>query len=116
MRGRVSMLFLVINHGFQFLGRYAEKGGYLVRRRLEIPYMRNGNGQFDVSHPFPADFLFSHFHAATVADDTAVSDSLVFSAVAFVVFGRTENLLTEKTVSLRLVSPVVDCLRLQDFS
>ena len=69
-----------------------------------------------MAHPFPADFLLCYFHTATVADNASVSDPLVFSAMALIVLGRSEDLFAEKTVSLRLVCPVVDCLWLQDLA
>ncbi len=78
--------------------------------------MRNGNGKLYVSHPFPADFLLGNLDSASVADDSPVLDSLVLAAVALVVLGRTENLLAEKSVPLRLVGPVIDRLRLQNLS
>ena len=57
-----------------------------------------------------------YLDAAAVADDAAVADSLIFAAVAFVVLGRTEDLLAEKTVPFRLVGPVVDRFRLEDLA
>ena len=78
--------------------------------------MRNRNGELDVSHPFPADLLLGDLDTASVTDNSAVLDSLVLAAVALVILGRTENLLTEKTVPLRLVGPVIDRLRLEDLS
>ena len=74
------------------------------------------NSEFDMTHPFPAHLLLCHLYAATVADDTTVADSLVLSAVALVVLCRTEDLLAEETVTLRLVCPVVDGFWLQYFS
>ena len=78
--------------------------------------MSHWNREFYVSHPLPADLLLSHFDSASVTDDSTVLDSLVLSAMTFIILGRTENLLAEKTVTLRLISPVVDRLRLQDLS
>ena len=78
--------------------------------------MRNRNGELNVSHPFPTDLLLGNLDAASVTDNSAVLDSLVLAAVALVILGRTENLLTEKTVPLRLVGPVIDRLRLEDLS
>ena len=78
--------------------------------------MSHRNGELDMSHPFPADLLFSHFNTTSVADDATIADSLVFSAMAFIVLSRTENLLTEQTILLRLVSSIVDGFRLQDLS
>ncbi len=69
-----------------------------------------------MSHPFPADLLLCHLYAAPVADDSAVTDSLIFPAIALVVLRRAEDFLAEKSVSLRLVCPVVHGLRLQNLS
>ena len=109
-------VLLVVDDGFELLGRKSQKGGDLVRSRLEVPDVSHRNCQGDVSHPFPADFLLCHLDTASVADDSAVTDPLVLSAIAFVVFCRSEYLFAEETVPLRLVGPVVDCLRLQDLA
>ena len=69
-----------------------------------------------MSHSLPAHLLFCNFHTATVADDTTVPDALILTAIALVVLGRSENLLTEKAIPLRLVRPVVHSLRLEDLS
>ena len=70
----------------------------------------------DVSHPLAANFLLRDLDTAPVADDSAITDSLVLTAVALVILGRAEDLLAEETVSLGLVSPVVDRFRLQDLA
>ena len=69
-----------------------------------------------MSHSFPTYLLLGNFYTATVADNTTIADSLVLSAVALVILGRTEDLLAEETVTLRLVGPVVDGFRLQYLS
>ena len=69
-----------------------------------------------MSHPLPTHFLLSNFHAASVADDSAIPDSLVLAAIAFVILGRTEYLFAEETIALWLVGPVVDRLRFQDLA
>ena len=73
-------------------------------------------GELDVAHPFPTHLLLCNLNAATVADDATVADSLVLTAMALVVLCRTEDLLAEETVSLRLVCPVIDGFRLQYLS
>ena len=40
----------------------------------------------------------------------------MLTAMALVILGRTEDLLAEKTITLRLISPVVDGFRLHNFS
>ena len=109
-------VFLIVDDGFQLLGRHTQKGADLVGSTLEVPDMSYRNGEGDVTHALTADFLLSYFHAAAVAHDSAITDSLVLAAVALVIFGGAEDLLAEKTLTLRLVSPVVDRFRLQDFS
>ena len=78
--------------------------------------MGHGNGEADVSHPLAAHFLLGDFDVAPVADDTTVADTLVFSAIALIVLGGTEDLLAEETVPFGLVGPVVDRFRFQDFA
>ena len=69
-----------------------------------------------MTHPLPSDLLLCHFNTAPVADDSTVTDSLVLSAVALVVLGRSEDLLAEESVLFRLVGPVVHRLRLEDLT
>ena len=63
--------------------------------------MRNRSRKLDVTHSFPSYFGFGNFYAATVADDTFISDSLILTAMAFPVLHRPENLFAEKTVFFR---------------
>lgn len=69
--------------------------------------MSYGNHKFYVAHAFATHFLFRNLHTATVADNAFVANTLVFSAMTFKVFYRTEDALTEKSVALRLVGAVV---------
>ena len=75
--------------------------------------MGDGDGQADVAHPFAANLLLGHLHTAAVADDAAVADPLVLSAVALVVLRGTEDALAEESVTLRFIGAVVDGLRLE---
>ena len=78
--------------------------------------MGNRNGKGDVTHTLAAHLLLSNLDITPVADDAAVTDSLVLSAIALVILGRTEDFLAEETVPLRFVGPVVDRFRFQDLS
>ena len=60
-----------------------------------------------------ADFLLCYLHTAAVADDAFVADALVLSAVALIIFRRTEDALTKQTVTLWFIGAVVDGFRLQ---
>ena len=57
--------------------------------------MSHGHNELDVSHTLTAHFLFSHFHTTTVADDTFITDTLVFTAMTFIILDRTKNALAE---------------------
>ena len=106
----------VIDDGLELLRGNAEEASDLVGCGTEVPDVGYGDGEGDVTHPFPADLLLCHLYAAAVADDAAVADSLVFSAVALVVLGRTEYPLAEEAVALGLVCTVVDGLGLEDLT
>src|SRR5690606_16671758 len=79
---------------------------------LEVPDVRHRRGQLDVAHPLPAHLGPGHLDAAALADDPLEADTLVLAAVALPVPGRTEDLLAEEPVLLRLEGAVVDRLRL----
>ena len=83
---------------------------------LEEPDVRAGRCQFDVAEALTAHFAERNFHAALVADDSAMLHALVFAAQAFPVRDRTENLGAEQAVTLGLEGAVVDGLRLGDFT
>ena len=78
--------------------------------------MGNWDNQLDVSHTLTANLLFSNSNTASFAHDTFVTDSLVLSAVAFVVLNRAEDALAEQTVALGLIGAVVDGFRFQHFT
>src|SRR5665213_703524 len=78
--------------------------------------MRDGNGEFDVTHALATNAAQGYFDAATVADHAAIAYALVFPAMAFPVLYRTENTLAEEAVLLRLERPVVDRFRLENFA
>src|SRR5690606_38927216 len=74
--------------------------------------MRYRHNQADVSHALTAYFLLGYFHAAAIADDALVTDAFVFTTMAFVILYRTKNTFAEQTITLGLISPVVDRFRL----
>ena len=78
--------------------------------------MGNGNDKLDMACTLTANLLLCNLHTATVADNTLVTDALVFATTAFIVLGGTEDALTEKTVALRLVGTVVDGLGFSDLT
>ena len=69
--------------------------------------------QLDVTCTFTTNLLFCYFHTTTVADDAFVTDTLVLTAVAFIVLHLSEVTFAEQTIKFRLVGTVVYSLRLQ---
>ena len=72
--------------------------------------MRYGSGEFDMTHSLSSDFRFGNFDAALFADDTFISYSFIFTAVALPVLGRSENSLAVQTVFLGFLRAVVNGL------
>ena len=101
----------IIYDRIEFLGRQAEQITDLVGQRLEIPDVSHRHHKRYVAHAFAAHLFLGHFHTATVADDAAIANALVFSTMTFVILDRAEYSLAEQTIPLWLVSPIVDGLR-----
>ena len=78
--------------------------------------MHHRHHQRNVAHTLAAHLFLGHLHAAAVADDALVADTLVLAAVALVVLHRAEDPLAEQAVTLGLVGPVVDGFGLQDLA
>src|SRR5205085_12205011 len=75
-----------------------------------------GRGELDVAHALAAHLRPRDFHTAALADDALEPDALVLAAVALPVLRRTEDLLAEESVLLRLERAVVDGLGLLDLA
>ena len=57
-----------------------------------------------------------NFYTTTVADDTFITDTLVFTAMTFIILDRTKNALAEQTVTFGFVRTVINGFRLQNFT
>src|SRR5207244_3945430 len=79
---------------------------------LEVPDVRDGRGELDVTHALAPHLRARDLDAAALADDALEPHPLVLAAVALPVLRRTEDLLAEEPVLLRLERAVVDRLRL----
>src|SRR5690606_30443355 len=97
-------------------GRHVQQQPHAGRDALEEPDMGHGRGQLDVAHALPAHLGAGDLHAAPVADDAAIADPLVLTAVALPVLRRAEDLLAEEPLTLGLQRAVVDGLRLLDLA
>ena len=96
--------------------RHIERKAYSGRYALEIPYVGDGGSEFDMTHSLASDLSAGNFNAALVADNAFISDSLIFTAMAFPVLGRSENPLAEQTVFFGFLSSVIDGFGLGDFA
>ena len=86
------------------------------RQGFEEPDVHDRAGQLDVAHA-PAAFLGpGDLDSAFLAHDPAVLQPLVLAAQAFVILDRAEDACAAQAVALRPERPVVDGLRLLDFS
>jgi hypothetical protein len=69
-----------------------------------------------MAHPLASDLGTGDLYSATLTNDSLVTNPLVLAAVALPVPLRAENALVEEALFLGSQSPVVDCLRLLDFT
>ena len=60
--------------------------------------------------------LLSRINTTTVADDTFITDTLVFTAMTFIILDRTKNALAEQTITFGFVRTVINGFRLQNFT
>ncbi len=100
----------------KLLGGDVEHVADAARDALEEPDVADRGGQVDVTHALTTDLGPRDLDATALADDALVADALVLAAVALPVLGRTEDLLAEEPVLLRLERAVVDRLGLGDLA
>src|SRR4029077_11522167 len=98
------------------LRRDVEQVAQPARDALEVPDVRHRRGELDVTHALAAHLRARDLDATPLADDALEAHALVLAAVALPVLRRTEDLLAEEPVLLRLERAVVDGLRLLDFT
>ena len=125
-RGQLVVPHLVVHGGddvgrevddlLEILRRQVEQVAQTRRHTLEVPDVRDGRGQLDMAHPLATHLGAGHLDAAALADDALEADALVLAAVALPVASRSEDLLAEQAVLLRLQRAVVDGLRLLDLA
>ena len=63
--------------------------------------MRNRSSKCNMSHSLSSYLGFCNLYAATVADYTLISDSLVFTTVALPVLHRSEDAFTKEAIAFR---------------
>ena len=70
--------------------------------------MSHRNHQRDVSRTLATHLLLGYLNTTMVTYDTLVTDTLVLTAMALIVLGRTKDTLAEQAVALGLIGTVVD--------
>ena len=100
-----------VEYTFQLAWRNIEDQSDTGWNSLKVPDMGYRACQLNMPHTFTTYFGAGYFDAALVADGASVTHFLIFSAFAFPVFGRSENLFTEKTILLRFEGSVVNGFR-----
>ena len=78
--------------------------------------MGNGSSKLDMTHSLTANVLLSNLNAALFAHLVLMTDTLIFTAKALPVLGRSKDTLAEQTVTLSLERAVVDGLGLLDLA
>ena len=68
-----------------------------------------------MTHPLTTHLFLGYFNTTTVTYDSLITDPLIFTTMTLVIFYRTKNPFAEQTISFRLISPIVDGFRLEDF-
>ena len=109
-------VFLVVDDGVEFLSRDTEERSHLGRQGAEIPYMGYGHNEFDMTHALAAHFLLGDLNSASFAYDAFITDTLVLTAMALEILGRTEDALAEQTIALRFIGTIVDSFRFEHLS
>ena len=109
-------VIFVVNYALELSCAHIEHEADARRHALIEPDVGNRDSKLDVPHALTTDARESHLDAAAVTDSSLVLDSLVFSAGALPVLGRTENSLTEETAFLWLEGPVVNRFRILHFA
>ena len=105
-----------IEHRFKVAQRDIEQVADAAGQSLEEPDMRAGRRQFDVAEAFAPYFRQRDFHAAFIADHSAMLHALILAAQTLPVGDRTEDAGAKQPVPLRLEGAVVDGFRFCDFT
>jgi len=70
--------------------------------------MGHRTGQVNMTKTLTAHLTRDDLDTTLFTDDATVLHALVFAAIALIILGRAKNLGTEKTITFRLESPIVD--------
>ena len=99
---------LEVKNGFEIAQGNVEQVADAARQSLEEPHVRARRRQLNVAQALAPDLGQGNFHAALVADDSAVLHALVLAAETLPVGDRAKNASAEQAIALRFESAVVD--------
>ena len=88
------------------------RDGMLFRNQMCADRRRERN----MADALAADRRARDFDAALIAHHALIADAAIFTAVAFVILGRTEDALAEQAILFRTLGAVVDRFRLDDLA
>src|SRR5690554_2093712 len=74
--------------------------------------MRYRCGQFNMTHPLAAYFGTSNLYATTIANNSFITYSLVFSTMALPVLLWAKDFFTKQAVFFGLQGAIINCFRL----
>ena len=97
-----------IKYLFKKSGAHIKDKTHSGRDTFEVPDVRYGSCEFDMTHSLASYFCSGNFNAAAFADFAFEAEAFIFSAVALPVLGRSEDSFAEKTVAFRFECSVVD--------
>ena len=69
-----------------------------------------------MTHTLTTNARLGYLNAASITDNTFITDLLVLTAMTLPVFARSEELFAEKTIFFRLECSIIDRLRLLYFA
>ena len=101
---------LVVNDTLQSARSHVEHESQTRWHAFIEPDVRDRHSEVDVAHAFTTHTGEGNLHTASVADHTLVFDTLIFTARALPVTGRTENTLTEEAALFWFEGAIVDGL------
>ena len=109
-------VILVIDHALKLATRQVKHEADPRRHALVEPNMGDRNSQINVAHALTPDAAQADLDTASVTNHVLVLDALILTARALPVTGGSEDPLAEQSTLFRLERPVVDGLRILDFT
>ena len=105
-----------IHHLLKLLNTKIKHETNLGRNTAQEPNMRHRSRKLNMTHTLTTYGRLRHFYSTLVTNNALVTNFLIFSTVTLPILGRSENFFREKTLLFRLLSTVVNGLRLSNLA